>query len=375
MKNPTFQVLNAKNGEEAEVYLYGNIGRYWPVDTEKIIQKIEILKSDGLKKIVFYVNSNGGEVPQGLLLFNYLIRNSFEVHFIVDGIAASMAALLLMVPGSKVSMARYAKLMLHSVSGCACGTISEIEGYVDAMKSWQTDLIEILAERTAMTKDQVKKKWFDDKDHWISSADALKLNLVDEIVEGKSGIKPANSNNALDLMLHYENQLLNLNSSDMKLTNDFAKVLNLTGQPTEESILEAVRNATQSLEGLRNDVAQKDKEISTLKDKVKEAETAKVKALVDNAITEKKIGEDMRETYTNLAENNFDATKKVLDSMKGVTSIKSQLEKDQEDEAHKGWSFAKYQKDDPAALATLKEKNFEAYSALYEAQFGKKPQA
>ena len=377
MNKPTFTVINSKSSEEAEIYLYGNIGRYWRVDTEIIIQKLEQLRGEGLQKITFYVNSNGGEVPQGLLLFNYLNRNSFQVTFIVDGIAASMAALLLFVPGATIKIARYAKLMLHSVQGIAVGTVSEIRGYADNMEDWQNDLVDIIAKRTGISVAKVKGKWFDEKDHWINANDAKNMKLVDEVIDGKSGIKPAqNTSNVLDVMQYYESQLFNLitNIDNMKLTNEFAQVLNLTGQPSEESILEAVRNMTKSLSDAQTESQKKDDEITDLKKQIEDNDKAKIKALVDQAINEKKIGEDMRDTYTRLATLDYDGTKTVLDAMRGVVKVKNQLAtEEEEDDTHKGWNFVDFQKKDPAALAAMKENNPDQYKALYKKQFGSEP--
>lgn len=382
MLKPGFQILNAKNAEEAEIYLYGTIGRFWAVDTQKIIQRIEQLKAEGLKRITFYVNSNGGEVSQGILLYNYLFRNSFEITYVVDGIAASMAALLLLVPGANVKMAKYAKLMIHSVSGYASGTISQIRKQADEMESWQKDLIDIVATRTGLSNEKVTSKWFDEKDHWIGSGEALSLKLIDEVIDGKKSVQPANNvDDAFGVMQHYEiqlkNQLQNQNEDTMKLTNEFAQVLSLTGEQSEDSILAAVRKMSGELTTAQQSLKDKDKEIESLNEKVEDHDKEKVKNLIDGAIEAKKIGADLRDTYTGLAEKDYDSTKKILDGMKGVPNVKGSLDQgggaNQSDKKHEGWTLVDFMKKDGKALENIKENAPERYKQLYRDQYGKDP--
>jgi ATP-dependent Clp endopeptidase proteolytic subunit ClpP len=370
------QIFNAIDKTQAEIFLYGYIGRFWDIDANAIIKQLESLKTEGLKKVTFYVNSDGGEIPNGMTLFNYLNRNTYEVTWIVDGVAASMGALIIMCPGTKVKLAKYAKLMLHRVGGVVSGDADEVRNYATMMEDWEKSLIDVIATRTGLPAEKVKSQWFDGKDHWINANDALRLKLADEIIPGQKGITPpANELQTSTEMFNFFNtQLLNLNNSQsMKLTNEFAAVLKLT-DATEETILAAVRKAIQDKTAAEAKLTEKDQQINDLKAKLDQADKDRVKNLVDAAISAKKIGEDQRETYTNLATGNFDATKKALDAMKGVIKVVDNLDSNQgEDPAKKDWTFEDYQRKDGKALQAMKEKNPAKFSALYEKQYGKKP--
>jgi hypothetical protein len=69
----------------------------------------------------------------------------------------------------------------------------------------------------------------------------------------------------------------------------------------------------------------KDAEITALKAQLKTFETAKITNLIDGAIAEKKISEDERETYTKLAESDFEGVEKIINKMQGVDPITAKL--------------------------------------------------
>ena len=76
-------------------------------------------------------------------------------------------------------------------------------------------------------------------------------------------------------------------------------------------------------------VQSKDKEIETLKAELQSFRDEKVTNMINEAIVDKKIGEDERETYTVLAEKDFEATKKVLSKLPVVDRLVNRIDDDQ----------------------------------------------
>lgn len=131
-------------------------------------------------KIVF--TSGGGSVIDGMALFDYIQELRRAGHFITTatlGIAASMAGILLQAGDVRV-MGKEAWLMIHEASFGAQGKTGEVEDTVEWIKKVQERVLDIFASRSSMTKAQIKSKWLR-KDWWISSDEALKLGLIDEI--------------------------------------------------------------------------------------------------------------------------------------------------------------------------------------------------
>lgn len=131
-------------------------------------------------EIVF--NSPGGSIVDGMALYDFiqlLKDNGHNVTTSALGMAASMAGILLQA-GTKRVMGRQAWLMIHEASFGSYGKIGEVEDTVEWVKKVQERIIDIFAERSNLTKTQIRKNWLR-KDWWLSADDALKHGFVDEL--------------------------------------------------------------------------------------------------------------------------------------------------------------------------------------------------
>lgn len=98
----------------------------------------------------------GGEVYSGIAIFNALRGSKADVNIYIDGIAASIASVIASC-GKPVHMSRYARLMVHSVSGGCYGNKDEIRQCVDEIESLEETLADIYAARCKKTKDEIKQ--------------------------------------------------------------------------------------------------------------------------------------------------------------------------------------------------------------------------
>jgi ATP-dependent Clp protease protease subunit len=96
--------------------------------------------------------------------------------------AASMGGILLQA-GSHRVLAPNAYMLIHEVSSLAWGGASELEDEVAFVKRLQDRILDILAERSTMTRQQIARKW-KRKDWWLDAPEALRLGFVDEIRGG-----------------------------------------------------------------------------------------------------------------------------------------------------------------------------------------------
>ncbi len=361
------------DAEECEIYLYGIIGRGLEIDTNVLIARLEESRKAGARKFTFYVNSDGGEVAQGSALFNYLDRTDVEVTWVVDGIAASMMAVLMTNPKHHVKAARYAKFMYHRVCGYVYGNSDETRAAADMMDNFEGTLVDMLASRTGLSKEEARSRYFDGVDHWLSAEDALREKLCDEIINTGRDIKEIESiTNSRDAFNYYNNQIINLNKREMKDPKAFASALNINETDDESVVLGHVKTVVNERETLRQQLQAEQAKTTELENRVKAFEGAKVKNLIDGAIADKRIGEDDREAYTKLAEQDFDNTEKILNKMKPVGRIKDQLPKEGAKPEESGWDFDKYHQ--AGRLENLKKDNPDRYAELFKAKFGHEPQ-
>lgn len=353
------------------MYLYGIIGRDMDIDTNKLIATIEAKRKEGVSSFTFYVNSDGGEVAQGSALFNYLDRTDVDITWVVDGIAASMMAVLITNPKHRVKAARHAKFMYHRVSGYVYGNSDETRAAADMMDSFEKTLIEMTAARIGKTAEETRSLYFDGVDHWLSAKEAVQAGLCDEIVNTSMKLKELeNVTDARSAFNYYNNQIINLKQQKMD-EKAFATALNISETSTEAEMLDSLRGVVNERETLRQQLqAEKDK-VSGLENRIREFETAKVKNLIDAAVADKRIGEDDRDAYTKLAEQDFENTEKILNKMQPVERIKNSLKTGGTPEEEADWNWDKYHRS--GRLENLKQNNPGRYAELYKAKFGCDP--
>jgi ATP-dependent Clp endopeptidase proteolytic subunit ClpP len=126
-------------------------------------------------------NSPGGAVHDGLALFDFLRHlraNGHHLTTLALGRAASMGAVLLQAGDRRVVGAN-AFVMLHEVSNGSSGKVSELEESIELSKRLQKRLLQILAERSTLTVQQIQRKWTR-RDWWLDADDAVALGFADE---------------------------------------------------------------------------------------------------------------------------------------------------------------------------------------------------
>lgn len=132
-------------------------------------------------EIVF--NSPGGSVIDGLALYDELLdlRNKgCKIKTVARGMAASMGGILLQAGDERV-IGRNAHVLIHEVSTLGMGKLSEIEDEIKFTKGQLQDrLLDILVERSTMTKAQVQRRW-KRRDWWLGAEEVVKLGFADRI--------------------------------------------------------------------------------------------------------------------------------------------------------------------------------------------------
>jgi len=376
MKDKT-KLINKVDSTTAEIYMYGVIGSGLDIDANVVVAEIENLRKKGCRDFRFYVNSEGGEVIQGSALFNYLDRTDIEVEWVVDGVAASMMAMLISNPKHKVKAAKYASFMYHRVQGSCYGNSDEVRNLASMIDTFEKSLVDMMASRMKVDAASVKKEFFTDGlDHWMNAEEAMRRGLVDEIISGKNITSPKELLSSKDVFNFYNKQLINYKQNQKSMiTNkaEIGKLLNIAeAEVNDDSVMTAVKNVLKSNSELQTQLKTVKAENASLKNQIGELNNAKVKSLIDKAIAEKKFGEDERDSYTRLANTDFELAEKMIGKMKGVERIVDHLDTEHESEEEKDWTFDDYHK--KGKLENLKKTNKEKYNKLYKTRFGRNPQ-
>jgi ATP-dependent Clp protease protease subunit len=137
---------------------------------------------DSSKEISIYLNSPGGSVTAGLGIYDTMQFISSPVATICTGMAASMAAVLL-VSGQegKRSALPHSRVMIHQPMGGVQGQASDIEITAREIQKMKKELYTIISEHSHTPFDKV---WADsDRDYWMSAQEAKEYGMIDQVLE------------------------------------------------------------------------------------------------------------------------------------------------------------------------------------------------
>lgn len=139
---------------------------------------------DSGKDISIYINSPGGSVYAGLGIYDTMQFINSDVATICTGMAASMAAVLL-VAGTegKRSVLTHSRVMIHQPMGGTQGQASDIEITAREIMKLKKELYTIIAEHSHTDFDKV---WADsDRDYWMTAQEAKEYGMIDEVLSRK----------------------------------------------------------------------------------------------------------------------------------------------------------------------------------------------
>ncbi len=156
------------------------------VDTEtseKIVE--QLLKLDTIKSkkdIVFYINSPGGTVSDGMAIYDAMQLVKSDIKTVCLGRCSSMAAILLS-GGTKGKryITPHSEVMIHEVSTFNCGKIGDVKISYEHSNALNERIIKILANNTGKDIDQIRQD-IQQKDKWFNAEEALEYGLIDKIL-------------------------------------------------------------------------------------------------------------------------------------------------------------------------------------------------
>ncbi len=137
--------------------------------------------SDPGKDVSIYINSPGGSVYAGLGIYDTMQYISSDVSTICTGMAASMAAVLLVAgeKGKRFALP-HSRVMIHQPMGGAQGQASDIEITAREIQKLKKELYTIIANHSGQPFDKVERD--SDRDYWMTAQEALDYGMIDTIL-------------------------------------------------------------------------------------------------------------------------------------------------------------------------------------------------
>ena len=148
-------------------------------------QLLYLDSTDPGKDISIYINSPGGSVTAGLGIYDTMQFVSSDVATICTGMAASMAAVLLVAgKEGKRQALPHSRVMIHQPLGGVQGQASDIEIEAKEIQKFKKELYNIISEHSHTPFDKV---WQDsDRNYWMTADEAKEYGMIDMVLKNKA---------------------------------------------------------------------------------------------------------------------------------------------------------------------------------------------
>lgn len=345
------------------IMLYGEIGEGCSVDSSRIVSELIATESRG-GKVELRINSQGGDVFSGMAIYNALCQSKSDIVIYVDGVAASMAAIIALC-GRPLYMSPYAKLMLHNVSGGTYGSAKELRLIADQMEALQTSLAAMIAGRLSMAADDVADRYFSGDDHWITATEAVGMGLADGIYDMEAVDNPPTTTDGIYNFFNNRLDLKPQNTSDMALIDDIKAIPSFEDKADSSAVLAHIRELNSK--ALKADTLEK--AVNSYKDEIDKLRKEEDDRIISDAVKTGKISKEQEDIFRNFLRSDRPNTLKFIDSMKQRGTQRAINFVNQEGaSAFHGKTWDDIDKDN--RLAELKSQDPNLFRDLYKQKYG-----
>lgn len=168
-------------GETSTIQIFDQIGEDWyGASGLSAKQFSDVLIECGNGPLLVEINSPGGNVWDGLSIYNQLRGRKAPVTTRVVGIAASIASIIALA-GDRVEMADAALMMIHDPSGMASGTSEDMRKMADALDQHAEVLVGVYTKKTGKSPESIRAAM--KAETWFTTEEAMIFGLCDKPIK------------------------------------------------------------------------------------------------------------------------------------------------------------------------------------------------
>lgn len=351
-------IITAQNQDgEAMIRIDGLIYSW---TAESFRYAIDELIAKGVTNAKVYLNTMGGNVFVANEIIEQMQRLGGEIHGYGGEVVASAGSYLASYFDT-FEMSPNGQFMYHKPSAKIEGNEDEVESRLKLLKNLTTLYRERYAAKTGKTTDEIEENWAKG-DVWLTAQEAMDQGFVTSVAKDKA---PVTKETALMIAacgapIKPEVNKQPDNKTKMKNREVIISKLGLAKDATDEQINAAL-----------DEVLAKSEKVEALEASAKKTMDTAIDAMLDAAVSAKKINETQREHFKVLAQKDFDNTKSLLESMAPAVKVSGQLNpKDSGDVVKTNWTMQDYIDKDLDGLEALMESDPGKYKKLEKAHYG-----
>lgn len=166
--------IRSKSATKAEIVIYGSIGQPNWLEPDAVSAKVfsdELKKLDAtVNEIDLRLNSPGGDVFEGVAIYNRIKQHKAKFTVYIDGLAASIASIIALA-GDEIVMGEGALFMVHLPWTWAMGDRNSLENTIQRLMDVEEQMVGIYAKKTGLGRSEIKKMLEDET--WMDADQAI----------------------------------------------------------------------------------------------------------------------------------------------------------------------------------------------------------
>ena len=211
--NEKWYNIQNKAGETADIYIFDEIGTYG-VTAQDFISEIKGLKD---MPINLRINSLGGDVFDGMAMYNVIKRREAKTTVYIEGIAASIATIIAL-GADEVIMAENSLFMIHNAWGGTSGEAKDMRKTAETLDKITSELTDIYVKKTGLSYDTLAQMM--DEESWLNAEEAFRLGFIDTISDSIKVAAKYDVSKFKNITQEEIKNKLSININNKKMTNE-----------------------------------------------------------------------------------------------------------------------------------------------------------
>ena len=179
LDKPDWYSIKAISDDETEIFVYDVIGFPF-IEASQFIKELSNVSTS---KLTVRINSPGGDVFDGMAIFNALKTYNGKVVTRIEGIAASMASVIALA-GKEVQAYANTMYMIHEPYAFTAGNQYSLRELADILEKMSGQMIDIYSSNASPGKREIAQMMKDEA--WLTAKEAKEKGFVDTILDGKA---------------------------------------------------------------------------------------------------------------------------------------------------------------------------------------------
>ena len=219
MNNKWYNIQGKATDAVAEVYIFNEIGAYG-ITAQDFISEMKEYKDTPVN---LRINCIGGDVFDGMAMYNIIKKREAKTTAYIEGIAASMGSVIALA-ADEVVMAENSLFMIHNAWGGAMGEAEDMRKTASVLEKISGEIASIYKRKTRLSLDRIQDMM--DEETWLNAEEAYELGFIDSISDSIKVAAKYDVSKFKNITTEQIHNKLNINVNNKKMTEELKNWFN-----------------------------------------------------------------------------------------------------------------------------------------------------